>query len=344
MSRLQGLHWRSSSFLAAAEEEDAVTGNILPPNVVVAHVAAGMEVLALHSGRPLTHLRLDTNAVPYADCNGDGKIDAAWLHTGRHTQTVKAGASRLLHLPPCSLVVRSGIPPKYELWNVSACSPPVSAWSRLQMQSDGGNSASGSKATISVDDGLIQWVRSSSSIPSTKSSSSTTPSHSFDLLVLLNDGLLTLYSPEGVVLWSLKSRAVWKGKYRQAAGLVPSVTLFNRETHSTSARDHGESILVLAMGATDANIIDSSGYSLAAFRLPEFPVADPVIGDFNQDGTSDIIFVTAKAMHGFSVTSRPLYLVYPVFILILLGVVLVLYIMDNLSDERKRWFVRLMED
>ena len=103
------------------------------PNAIVAHTRDGIELLALYTGRPITHLPLDSHQT-HADINADGVVDHLTV-VHQHTPAAATGAddgtlplssaSWQSQLTPCRAVVSSHIPPSAQLFNVSVCSSAV---------------------------------------------------------------------------------------------------------------------------------------------------------------------------------------------------------------------------
>eukprot|EP00887_Chlorella_sp_A99_P007059 scaffold2.g7059.t1 len=81
-----------------------------PPNVVVAHLEEGLEMVHLFSGRTVCRLHLEPASL-HADLNSDGVPD---------------------HIVA---IVTSGIPPQHHLWNGTICRPFRSSLSRLPLLS-----------------------------------------------------------------------------------------------------------------------------------------------------------------------------------------------------------------
>ena len=119
----------------AAQQAHDDSEHITHPTAIVAHTRDGIEVLALYTGRPITHLPLDA-AQTHADINADGVIDhLTVVHPPAHTASTTAdmddatlplsSASWQSQLSPCTALVSSHIPPAAQLFNVSVCSSPV---------------------------------------------------------------------------------------------------------------------------------------------------------------------------------------------------------------------------
>ncbi|KNC53437.1 uncharacterized protein AMSG_08944, partial [Thecamonas trahens ATCC 50062] len=89
--------------------------HVVSPNVIVAHLEKGVEVLHLDSGATLLQLPLAPGAV-YADVNGDGIIDKV---------TASTSPRRGLAGPDCLGVAASGTPTVSPLFNVSICDVTV---------------------------------------------------------------------------------------------------------------------------------------------------------------------------------------------------------------------------
>ena len=115
----------------AAKQAHDDSEHIEHPNAIVAHTRDGIEILALYTGRPITHLPLDTKQ-SHADINADGVIDhLTVVHRPQSGAAVNDGtlppssASWQSQLSPCTAVVSSHVPPAAQLFNVSVCSSAV---------------------------------------------------------------------------------------------------------------------------------------------------------------------------------------------------------------------------
>ncbi len=123
----------SLSVHTAAKQAHDDSEHIEHPNAIVAHTRDGIEVLALYTGRPITHLPLEAQQT-HADINADGVIDhltvirplpgagAGGVDDGALSPSSSSWQSQLT---PCLAVVSSHIPPSAELFNVSVCSSAV---------------------------------------------------------------------------------------------------------------------------------------------------------------------------------------------------------------------------
>ena len=79
---------------------------VVKPNVVVAHLQQGVEVLHYYSGRTLTQVALSPGAT-YADVNGDMKIDRVHMTESSGTRGQLAPCCADLHILSLHLAVSS---------------------------------------------------------------------------------------------------------------------------------------------------------------------------------------------------------------------------------------------
>jgi hypothetical protein len=63
---------------------------------------------------------------------------------------------------------------------------------------------------------------------------------------------------------------------------------------------HAVPTAALATGAERAVLVSEHGFTLAAFDLPYPPLAPPVLADFNGDGLTDVIVVTARGVFAYA--------------------------------------------
>ena len=110
---------------------DAAAKVLHPPkhaNVLVAHRKEGIEVLHLHTGRPLLELPLPAGMV-HTDLNKDGSVDRVEAVVSEHS-VIRPEGHRVSdaeeHANQCYAWVTTGTPPTHALYNESICQPRTS--------------------------------------------------------------------------------------------------------------------------------------------------------------------------------------------------------------------------
>lgn len=98
---------------------------ITKPNVIIAYINSGLEIIHLFTGRTLCKLDLNREIL-YDDINGDGIIESVQIiefsHINERVNEIEG--NQFFHKNQkknCLALVRAGIPPKEQLFNVSIC-------------------------------------------------------------------------------------------------------------------------------------------------------------------------------------------------------------------------------
>jgi len=77
------------------------------------------------------------------------------------------------------------------------------------------------------------------------------------------------------------------------AGVVPSLL-------PLALRNNAVPAALLAVGADAAVVVSEHGYELARLSLAFYPLAPPVVADFDGDGLNDLLFVTPGGLFGYT--------------------------------------------
>ncbi|KAH7314480.1 hypothetical protein KP509_21G004500 [Ceratopteris richardii] len=254
------------------------------PNVLVAHLKEGIEVIHLASGRTVCKLLLQEGGL-HADVNGDGVLD--------HVQAVGgAGAERVVLsgmvevIRPCTAIATSGIPVREQLFNASICKHY--AFGGFQHGFGRGSDTSTLEAVTPV------------LVPTDDGHRHRRGSHG-DLIFLNSRGEVTAYTPGlhagGAILqWQAVTGASWENAVFQAGvsndRVIPTLKVI-------SLRVQGPPKLILVCGESEAVILSASGRQLNSFFVPSPPTHELVVADFNGDGLNDIIAITSVGVYGF---------------------------------------------
>ncbi|KAL6048323.1 Integrin-alpha FG-GAP repeat-containing protein 2 [Balamuthia mandrillaris] len=316
------------------------TDFIKKPNVVVAHLKSGLEVVHLYTGKPLCELTLGEGL--HLDINGDGVIDtikAVNFGDGEDSGT-------------CYAFATSGIPPMETLFNTSICQTNDGFFGDLfaapktsrKAQRRAAREAKGMEATNPV---ALQSPRSLMR----------DPLHSDkDIVFLVSSGKMTSLDNKGRVNWQVETSVTWgqqgggdaaaRRRKRSrlwgsrwwdptyikqtspefSAPVVPSLTVF----HTTA---FGEQASILAV-ADSMVIVSADGDKLAeAIIEGGVPIAPPTIADFNNDGLNDIIIVTANAYYGYALEGTTGSILFPSLVGILLFIMLLLGLFSRMDHS-----------
>jgi hypothetical protein len=117
-----------------------------------------------------------------------------------------------------------------------------------------------------------------------------------DVAVAVNTGLVTSYSGSGALKWQLDGLPTWPLDFpHRFIGLIDTDA---RRVDEIGGPDKLKSKL-LVVGKEDFAMISNLGGLLAFSHLPNPVIAYPVVGDFDNDGITDVIIVTQSAILGF---------------------------------------------
>lgn len=90
----------------------------------------------------------------------------------------------------------------------------------------------------------------------------------------------------------------------EAEGIFPSLEVFVPQVSriaSSKSQLAKKELFILAI-TSSIGLVSPDGALISSNPLSEsqYPVTSPVIGDFNNDGFNDVIIVSAKGYHGFT--------------------------------------------
>lgn len=148
------------------------------------------------------------------------------------------------------------------------------------------------------------------------------------VVVAVNTGVVTAYSGKGEFLWQLRDAPTWAVDNRNASAVLFDVDA--RRVDDLGKHDNVHAC-VLITGEDRLSLVSRDGDVLASAYLPKKPIARPAMGDFDNDGISDIIVVTADAYLGYKVSavSSPKGLLIALIILLVAAVAIFLLSMRS---------------
>lgn len=282
------------------------------PNVIVAKVKSGLEVVHLFTGRPLCRLLLPSlhaalSEGSYADINGDEVIDQI-------VASVNEPEATDVHGMRCLAVATTGLPPIEELWNGTICRLGM-AFEMLMLR------------------GLKISTQMSTTPPSFLPSTTTLGLNS---IFMVSSGRITAYGPDGDSLWDVESRANWRATDYPV--LTP-VHIFPNDP----------ALHLIALG-TSLSLISPTGELLSTLRLRKatqhhdeapaegaggdtgtgvaggprageiWSVAPPTLGDFNNDGLADVLVVGHDGLYGYAIVRGAGSVLFPGLVVVLICV------------------------
>ena len=252
------------------------------PNVIVMHHKRGIEAIGLRTGVQVTSLPLSEDH-SYADIDGDGVVDMVLvMEDSRGVENYGAAfAHEHGDLQPCTVMVVSGLPPRSQLFNGTLCLHRRSLQDPLQRRSKA--------KTVEVKAASPLFVRSVDVL-------SLKESKTKDTVISVNTGFTTSYSSKGEYRWQLKKSPEWSMQFQ-----FPAVMHFDYDAARADDTGTHDSIYshILISGNKDIMLASTDGMELARAAIPKDPVTKPIIGDFDNDGITDIMVITDDALLGY---------------------------------------------
>jgi outer membrane protein assembly factor BamB len=316
-----GVAWASevTGVQNLAEEEERSS----KPNVIVAKLKTGLEIIHLYTGRPLCRLLLpplhtETTRGAYADINRDGIIDQILSVTGNIPSDP---------LPLCYATAQTGVPIIDQLWNGTTCGSGGAPALEFFM-SKGLQSFSVGAAGIAAQN-----------MKTTAPVFCTSLSHSgLNSIFYVSTGQLTCYNPSGRLLWQSDTSAWWNSPSN------PALTPLHIEIADMNSSD-----FILVVGDENMGLVSTdNGDIVATHPLSEtiqsknvaaknfISVSPPVIGDFNNDGLNDIILLSQRGLHGYAIQQGAGSMLFPIIILTLMVVITYLLVQHEHSSMQNR--------
>lgn len=316
------------------------------PNVIVVHTENGLEVIALRTGVPITSLALPPGKV-YADVDGDGVVDTIVVLD--NPNSVNKHRTEFAHhqyefsdeavLQHCMIVVMSGLPARSQLFNGTVCAD------RPSLRDFSSHSETRTIYKVKEPPGLKEGEtpgmrEEHSSIvhaipivlhkldPKTLKESKVK-----DIIVAVHDGVVTSYSGTGNFNWQVRNAPRWAteedGELSAAESLtVASVSGFDSDADRASDLGSHDSVYsnILIVGESEIQLVSREGDGLATAELPKPPLAYPILGDFDNDGVTDIIITTKGAVLGYHVHVVQANNTILVVLLVLVAVAVVVFV------------------
>eukprot|EP01094_Clydonella_sp_ATCC50884_P017506 TRINITY_DN3067_c0_g1_i5.p1 TRINITY_DN3067_c0_g1~~TRINITY_DN3067_c0_g1_i5.p1 ORF type:complete len:505 (-),score=89.48 TRINITY_DN3067_c0_g1_i5:38-1552(-) len=278
--------------------------HIEQPNVVVAHTRDGIEVVHLHTGRPLCALELPNKKGVYADVNSDGVID--------HIETV---IKRDEKEKRCYGWITSGVPPTDTLMGVDICEPH--GFQIFSMRKHRKRKTKIETGPIALLDRMPYTYRQ----------------RGFDTLFLVSSGDLSSFDSGGKQNWRISTSAdwepwTWKSAKKENAFLEAA---FRPTLHSYPMEVFGEERHVVAIGRESISVVSQDGYEVATARVCGGTPMDNAItvGDFNGDGVNDFVVITSDSMCGYQFERHTTSIFFPALVISFLIIIAVLTIRSS---------------
>ncbi len=263
------------------------------PNVVVIHTKTGLDVVTLKTGMPVTSVAFNRGNL-FSDINGDGVIDEI-LVVGSKDE-VSAISPEFVSgegsLPHCSIMVLSGLPAHSQLFNGTVCKSGSKA-----SLADPANTLNGRKSNKKTSASqLPKVVAAPPAVLRVVDPKTYTESKVSDVAVAINAGVVTAYSGSGELKWQVDDSPTWHEEFKHASSLVFDADAL--QVDETGSHDNLQAHL-LVVGDKGMALYSKEGKTLASIDIPKEPIVRPILGDFDSDGITDVIFITEDAVLGY---------------------------------------------
>ena len=241
-------------------------------------------MVSLTTGTPITALSLHPDHA-YADLDGDGTIDTVSIlenpqDVAQHSITMIHDNENLQH---CMVLVTSGLPAQSQLFNGSICQNRRHLHDPLNKRPGSMNIPLNIKAAQPI---IFRNLDPMTLLESKRR----------DLAIAVNTGVFTCYSGNGHFLWQIDNTPTWPLEFEYYyAGLYDTNA---RRVDETGVVDNLQTNFII-LGDKSFSLVSREGHLLTITDLPASPRTKPIMGDFNNDGFTDMILVTEDAILGY---------------------------------------------
>jgi hypothetical protein len=275
------------------------------PNVLVAHLSKGIEVIHLYTGRTLCQLAPLKQDAAYADLNGDGIID-------------------VVEEDSCTGSILTGFPSLIEpVFRSNICKMKGGSIAQFylgQLEASQSNELlSEEEQYESVTPAIIEYYSDSGTIK--------------DALFFVESGLVTAVTPDQKEHFKIKWQSSTPSKFNKKHEKNDEWYFAEIRPYAVRKLEHDR--YILSVGESFLTVLDLHGSTQQVIPLPE-PIIAPLLlsHDVNGDGLNDIIMITRKGVYAFRARSRTGLSVVSVLVISLFVLVSIMYLstMINLKD------------
>ncbi|XP_074644926.1 uncharacterized protein LOC141901523 [Tubulanus polymorphus] len=305
-STLSGFIDLQNVFTGVDAGDEGTTGRAVDTNCLVVHSDHGVEVLNVVSGQPIAKLRLPVGRQTYADISGDGEIE----EIAKKVRAASAATDDGVGATDCDAVVGKFKQAK-TVFQVALCDP--AEYSMYKLMTGKENFIEDPLTTIpplvvkriAKQPGFVGLLHhrltGEDSIWKQKEK---------DLIFVTSNGAAVSYDSKGTVHWIAKTQSKWSHMSRiaidDAFGDDSTKDIYRNAFKPTATvlplQKHGPTNSLLVIGWDQMTLIDLTyGNILGVHKIPCVPNSNAVIGDFDNDGWSDVILVCPSGYLGFSI-------------------------------------------
>jgi hypothetical protein len=122
-----------------------------------------------------------------------------------------------------------------------------------------------------------------------------------NIIIAVNTGHVTCYSGKGIQKWHIRGAPVWS---IDSEGFTVLFDIDAIRALDLGKHDNVHAQMLIA-GDSSMALLSRNGEILAKADIPRKPILKPVIGDFDNDGVTDIIIVTEDSILGYKLKIAP---------------------------------------
>jgi hypothetical protein len=225
----------------------------------------------------------------YTDIDGDGIVDTISVLETPHDVAAHS-ASQIhdnKHLHHCMVVVTSGLPAQAQLFNGSLC-PGL-----RHLHDPARRGHTSLPIAIKAAKPVVYHARD----PRTLLESRTR-----NIAIAINTGVVTSYSGSGRFLWQVDGAPSWSLGFEHGFA-----ALFDADAarfHELGCPDPLKAQFLI-LGEKSFALLSREGNTLISTDLPNAPITRPIFGDFNNDGSTDLVLITEDAILGYRLEVVP---------------------------------------
>jgi len=253
--------------------------HVMEPNTIIAHLAHGIEVIHLYTGRTICQLTLSGGL--WSDVNGDGVIDNA-VAFGSHAHAGTISDLDTSTTPKCFGHMSTGVPKSAELFNLTVCNP-----SHYDVYTSYANQKHVEAVhPVAVDKPEAGGVK--------------------DIVFFTSNGEVTSVDGHGALNWKAETVATWDPTHTSES--IEEIKLLELHDGLTAQAPHNTFLLAVAPSAFailepgSGTVVQEIEFDTTNKAMLSSPVT---VGDINGDGINDLVFITPDSILAYAVQRRP---------------------------------------